>query len=707
MINIAARKPIMSTLDLNKISRFILAFFFFLALFVGICISRTFALQYATRNSQQKLTSVAQQVSETVMNYTHICDTIAANDNVLQCASMGHIAHNLINTIQVEMANTVSISSINRNQVALFFINNPIIVTPSQYYINPNYATFFSHWYGNALTMESLSDYIMQDSKSWHTYCFDSRSWLIRTVFVEEVPVAFIVLEFDLPNILSDSGDLLIFIGNATECIYSNLLSITQKKYLEILNSFPTNRNFLIGGKTYAITRNVFSIVDLNIFTGVRHTAMSQTVLVNTLWIAGTLALVLLCMLAVRRLCDNDNFGKSSSNAEACATLSPLELGLLLQSILGMSDPDTSLAQRCLAAAGIPANSDYFIVGFSYLEDSHGLFKPLESRDSKSSEHSMPYFVLNNVLQDLLFDKRPGSLCIVRNYYIALAGRFGQEQPDDIAEIAEQLVSFFREHFAVSIAFTQPVLNTAAGLKGTVESTLSEISHKSFWRCTVKSEALNNNSSSMVFYKLMGKMRICFENEKYDEAANIFNEMIEKHLPTNIADINIARNRIYSIFDMLVSVSGIQMDNFDLKLTNLDNIVDFRNASKKIFNELIFRQQLNKTNTTTQKHVNEVKEYVLVHLADSTLSVSTIAEHLGLNSTYLSRIFKENTGMNLLEYIQRVRVNTAKELLYTHSVKDAATEVGFWDMQTFVRVFKKYEGVTPAGFKKLSSSGDT
>lgn len=698
----------MPTLDLNTISRFILAFFFFLALFVGICISRTFAIQYANRNNQQKLTSVAQQVSEAVMNYTHICDTIAANDNVLQCASTGYIAPDLINTIQVEMTNTVSISSIKRPQVALFFLNKPIIVTLSQYYISPNYTTFFSHWYGNALTMENLSDYLIQDSKSWHTYCDDSRSWLIRTVYVEEVPVAFIVLEFDLPNILPDSGDLLIFIGNDADCIYSNLPSITQEKYLDILNSFPTNRNFFIGGKTYATMRNVFSNVDLNIFTGVPLTTMSLSVLVNTLWIAGTLVLVLLCILAVRRICDNNYFDKPNSNTEASATLSPLELGLLLQSMLGMSDPDISLAQRCLAAAGIPTNSEYFIVGFSYLEDSHGLFKPLESRDSKCSEQSMPYFVLNNVLQDLLFDKRPGSLCIVRNYYIALAGRFGQEQPDDIAEIAEQLTSFFLDHFAVSIAFTQPVLNTTAGLKDTVESTLSEISHKSFWRCTVKSEALNSNSSSMVFYKLMGKMRSCFESGKYDEAANIFDEMIEKHLPTNIADINIARNRIYSIFDMLVSVSGTQMDGLDLKLTNLDNIVDFRNASKKIFNEQIRRQQLNNANTATQNHVNGVKEYVLVNLADSTLSVSTIAKHFGLNSTYLSRIFKENTGMNLLEYIQRVRVNTAKELLYTHSVKDVATEVGFWDMQTFVRVFKKYEGVTPAGFKKLSSpEGDT
>ena len=72
-----------------------------------------------------------------------------------------------------------------------------------------------------------------------------------------------------------------------------------------------------------------------------------------------------------------------------------------------------------------------------------------------------------------------------------------------------------------------------------------------------------------------------------------------------------------------------------------------------------------------------------------------------MSSSYLSRAFKEYTGSNILEYIQRLRVNTAKELLRTESVKTTAQRVGFWDTQGLVRAFKKHEGMTPSEFKHI------
>jgi AraC-like DNA-binding protein len=54
-----------------------------------------------------------------------------------------------------------------------------------------------------------------------------------------------------------------------------------------------------------------------------------------------------------------------------------------------------------------------------------------------------------------------------------------------------------------------------------------------------------------------------------------------------------------------------------------------------------------------------------------------------------------------LEYIQSLRVQKAKERLATESVKDIAKPVGFWDAQALIRVFKKYEGITPGQYKDL------
>ena len=57
--------------------------------------------------------------------------------------------------------------------------------------------------------------------------------------------------------------------------------------------------------------------------------------------------------------------------------------------------------------------------------------------------------------------------------------------------------------------------------------------------------------------------------------------------------------------------------------------------------------------------------------------------------------------MNLLEYIQRLRVKASKPLLARDTVLNVAQAVGFWDSQGLIRAFKKYEGMSPGDYKRL------
>ena len=59
--------------------------------------------------------------------------------------------------------------------------------------------------------------------------------------------------------------------------------------------------------------------------------------------------------------------------------------------------------------------------------------------------------------------------------------------------------------------------------------------------------------------------------------------------------------------------------------------------------------------------------------------------------------------MTFLEYVRALRVKKAKELLAAESVKETAQKTGFWDTQALIRVFKKYEGITPGQYKELLS----
>ena len=71
-----------------------------------------------------------------------------------------------------------------------------------------------------------------------------------------------------------------------------------------------------------------------------------------------------------------------------------------------------------------------------------------------------------------------------------------------------------------------------------------------------------------------------------------------------------------------------------------------------------------------------------------------------MNMTYLSRYFKEHTGIGLLGYINGVRIDYAKQLMREQNitVAEAAKAAGFENQNTFIRLFKKFEGKTPGVF---------
>lgn len=87
------------------------------------------------------------------------------------------------------------------------------------------------------------------------------------------------------------------------------------------------------------------------------------------------------------------------------------------------------------------------------------------------------------------------------------------------------------------------------------------------------------------------------------------------------------------------------------------------------------------------------------------LYLESIADELGLSSRYVSRIFKEKTGMNLTDYIGKIRMDKAKELLMETdwNITEISEAVGITSRTTFLRLFKRFVGVAPNDFRKALS----
>lgn len=84
------------------------------------------------------------------------------------------------------------------------------------------------------------------------------------------------------------------------------------------------------------------------------------------------------------------------------------------------------------------------------------------------------------------------------------------------------------------------------------------------------------------------------------------------------------------------------------------------------------------------------------------LSLRTIAEKLNISSSYLSTIFKKETGMTITDFIAQRRVERAKELLRTTrlQVQTIAQHCGIMDVHYFSKIFKKIAGQTPKTYRE-------
>jgi YesN/AraC family two-component response regulator len=84
------------------------------------------------------------------------------------------------------------------------------------------------------------------------------------------------------------------------------------------------------------------------------------------------------------------------------------------------------------------------------------------------------------------------------------------------------------------------------------------------------------------------------------------------------------------------------------------------------------------------------------------VSLKDLAKKCSVSPSYLSSRFKKETGMTITEYLQHIRIDHAIKLLNTEniSIQQIADACGFQDSNYFIRIFKKYKGISPNQYRK-------
>lgn len=147
----------------------------------------------------------------------------------------------------------------------------------------------------------------------------------------------------------------------------------------------------------------------------------------------------------------------------------------------------------------------------------------------------------------------------------------------------------------------------------------------------------------------------------------------------------------YTLSDLYIRKADTINDEDELSQLHHDLVYDFLHRMQNIHKK-----------SSMNKSVKTAMDYINAHLYQE-ISLPEIAEAANTNATYLSTIFKQQTGIAITQFIQKQRIETAKNLLAfsEKSFEEISNYLYFSSQSYFIAVFKKFVGMTPKEYRNM------
>ena len=194
---------------------------------------------------------------------------------------------------------------------------------------------------------------------------------------------------------------------------------------------------------------------------------------------------------------------------------------------------------------------------------------------------------------------------------------------------------------------------------------------------------------------------------KYAHGENVLHEILSFYFYTDGMSFYVLRCRMFGVMNLMLNLLHEVIPDTDAtfyedykpveRLLSARNMKELEEEVTGIIRYLVGQQQKNKNDNVKSK-LKAIEQYIATHYFDWELSVQKIADMFDISLPYLSRMFKKETGVGLLDYINKYRVEKAKELITENpkmTISQVAVSVGYNSSQTLIRIYKRYEGCTP------------
>lgn len=397
-----------------------------------------------------------------------------------------------------------------------------------------------------------------------------------------------------------------------------------------------------------------------------------------------------------------------------------IQANFLSRLLRGFVEPKT-LSDDSLAFMNIRFESDAFAVAVIDIDDCTQFAKTDAERKWAAAR-----FVMSNVARELA-DRRHqgfavemdrGRLALIMNFKKTSTADNTQELKAVIHDLKKALETNFHIYISIGVG---DICKGAEHIARSFREALQALDYR-----MVKGE------NEIIFYREMaGTEQYYFypvdveqqfmnvvKTGDFETADRVLDEVFNANFESRHLSLELGHCLFFNIMSTFVKI--LNDLNLDYKqvfretpepvkvLSRCSSLEDMHRKVKEYYQTLCRHIAANQSDHSSRL-LQGIIDYLDTHYNDGLLCLSSVAEQFDITPQYLSSFFKKHKGETIKAHIARVRLEHAKQLLKDRelTLSKVAERVGYSNDVGLIRLFKKYEGITPGKYRSYLDQGVT
>lgn len=335
-----------------------------------------------------------------------------------------------------------------------------------------------------------------------------------------------------------------------------------------------------------------------------------------------------------------------------------------------------------------------------------------------SDDKELLLFAINNIAEEICTKHDKGIVFVHKENVIVLSSGANEDEDTTINKtlrVLEEICQSIEKYLKITVTIgVGTLVNSLLKAKLSYEGAVLALDYKLILgnnRIICIDDVEKRKVEKIEFDELKEEALIrCIKIGTVEELKELIQELFDNLESINVSysEYQIFLLEILTVLNRLIrnfSIDKFFTPNYNLALeiSRFNNISEAKQWIMDICIRLMGCIEVERMDAC-KNLIYSAKEYIAQHFHESDISVNSVSKHLHISTGYFCNIFKRETKTSFVNYLNQLRIETAKEMLRTKDFRtfEVAEKTGFSDPNYFSYCFRKYVGISPKEYRSSS-----